>query len=178
VKIYDHSIEIFNPGKLPEGLSVQRLLKGDYVSTIRNRKIADMFKEAGLIEKYGTGIRRILQGFNEYGLPAPEFEEIGGGFRVTAYRMAEKTTEPKQVNPQVSTEVGRLLSACVTPKSRDELQRVLGLSDKKHFRAAYLKPSLEKGLIELTVPDKPRSRLQRYRLTEAGRAILRNFEQE
>jgi predicted HTH transcriptional regulator len=58
VKIYEDRIEIFNPGRLPDGLSVERLLAGDYVSSIRNRKMADMFKEVGLIEKYGTGIRR------------------------------------------------------------------------------------------------------------------------
>jgi ATP-dependent DNA helicase RecG len=71
-KVYDDCIEIFNPGRLPEGLSMERLLSESYVSSIRNRKIADMFKEAGFIEKCGTGSRRILQGFAEHGLPAPE----------------------------------------------------------------------------------------------------------
>jgi predicted HTH transcriptional regulator len=66
VKIFDDRIEVFNPGRLPDGLSVEKLLTGDYVSNIRNRKIADMFKEAGLIEKYGTGIRRILREFEAY----------------------------------------------------------------------------------------------------------------
>lgn len=51
VKIFDDRIEFFNPGRLPDGLTVGMLLKGHYRSTIRNRKIADMFKEAGLVEK-------------------------------------------------------------------------------------------------------------------------------
>jgi ATP-dependent DNA helicase RecG len=67
-----------------------KLVAGDYVSVIRNRKIADMFKEAGLIEKYGTGIRRILQGFSDFELLKPKFEEIGGGFRVSVYRGEER----------------------------------------------------------------------------------------
>jgi len=122
IKVYDNCIEIFNPGRLAEGLSVERLLSGNCISSIRRRKIGNRLKESGFIEKYGTDIRRILQGFAEHGLPAPEFEEIGGGFRLTAYRVTEKTTDLWQVTPQVSTEVGRLLLACVTPKCRDELQ--------------------------------------------------------
>jgi ATP-dependent DNA helicase RecG len=74
--------------------------------------------------------------------------------------------------PQVTPQVERLLAACVSPKSRVELQQQLGLSDKKHFWAAYLNPSLKAGLIELTNPEKPRSRLQKYRLTEKGRSVL------
>jgi hypothetical protein len=52
---------------------------------------------------------------------------------------------------------------------RQELQGELGLSDRTSFRARYLEPALRGGLIEMTVPDKPNSRLQRYRLTELGR---------
>jgi DNA-binding PadR family transcriptional regulator len=55
---------------------------------------------------------------------------------------------------------------------RQELQELLGLKHEDHFREAYLKPALEAGLIEMTVPDKPRSRLQKYRLTNRGRAWL------
>jgi ATP-dependent DNA helicase RecG len=85
VKVFDERIEIYNPGKLPSGLTIDKLLSGDYRSTPRNRKIADMFKEVGLVEKYGSGIRRIIQGFREYGLREPKFQEISEGFMVTGY---------------------------------------------------------------------------------------------
>lgn len=124
-----------------------------------------------MIEKYGTGIRRVLQEFEAVGLPIPKFEEIGEGFRVTAYSSAMAKETPQET-PQVTPQVERLLAACLSPQSRAELQRKLGLSDKKHFWAAYLNPSLKTGLIELTNPDKPRSRLQKYRLTEKGRRVL------
>lgn len=42
-----------------------------------------------------------------------------------------------------------------------------------HFSAAYLQPVLEGGLIEMTIPDKPNSRLQRYRLTAKGQELLK-----
>ena len=49
-----------------------------------------------------------------------------------------------------------------------ELRQVLGLKDLKHFRKTYLQPALDAGLIEMTLPDKPHSRRQRYRLTPRG----------
>lgn len=48
----------------------------------------------------------------------------------------------------------------------------LGMRHWKTFQSNYLNPYLEIGLLERTIPDKPQSRLQKYRLTEAGRALL------
>jgi hypothetical protein len=53
--------------------------------------------------------------------------------------------------------------------SREALQGLLQLQDRKSFRDRYLKPALADGLIEMTIPDKPNSRLQQYRLTDKGR---------
>ena len=44
--------------------------------------------------------------------------------------------------------------------------------DRKSFRERYLKPALDEGLIEMTIPEKPNSRLQKYRLTDKGRRWL------
>jgi ATP-dependent DNA helicase RecG len=56
--------------------------------------------------------------------------------------------------------------------SRRQLQRAWGLKNSEHFRKAYLQPALEGGLIEMTVPDKPRSTKQKYRLTPKGLAAV------
>ncbi|MCP5106726.1 MAG: winged helix-turn-helix transcriptional regulator [bacterium] len=106
IKIFDDRIEFYNPGKLPEGLSIEILLSGDYTSTIRNKKIAEIFKEANIIEKYGSGIGRILDEFEAYGLPAPKFEEIGNGFRATAFKEPIKSDRVKdRVNDRVKDRV-------------------------------------------------------------------------
>ena len=47
--------------------------------------------EVGLVEKYGSGIRRIVEGCAAYGLPAPRFQEISDGFMVTVYRAGAAT---------------------------------------------------------------------------------------
>ena len=77
-----------------------------------------------------------------------------------------------QVAPQVTPQVEQLLQTLVAEMSREELQSTLGLQDRKSFRARYLRPSLAEGLIEMTLPEKANSRLQKYRLTDKGRRWL------
>jgi len=73
-----------------------------------------------------------------------------------------------QATPQVVPQVGELLASMRGEMSREALQSALGLRDRKSFRERYLNPALADGLIEMTVPGKPNSRLQKYRLS--GRA--------
>ena len=66
----------------------------------------------------------------------------------------------------IAPQVARLLEVLDGEMTREELQSVIGLLDRKSFRERYLKPALADGLIEMTIPDKPNSRLQKYRLTD------------
>lgn len=77
--------------------------------------------------------------------------------------------------PQVAPQVTTLLRALRGEMSRADLQSALALADRKSFRRRYLQPALAAGWIELTLPDKPSSRLQKYRLTERGAAAALNF---
>ncbi|MBU4443594.1 cell filamentation protein Fic [bacterium] len=52
--------------------------------------------------------------------------------------------------------------------ARDELQKKLDLTDRENFRNNYIIPALKSGLIEMTIPDKPKSKNQKYRLTTKG----------
>ena len=61
--------------------------------------------------------------------------------------------------------------------SRAELQAALKLRDRRSFIDTYLKPALEAGLIEMTLPDRPTSGNQRYRRTPAGEALARQLEE-
>ncbi len=65
--------------------------------------------------------------------------------------------------PQVTPQVKQLLDVLEGEMLREEIQAMLGLKDRKSFRDRYLKPALEAGLIEMTLPDKPTSKVQRYR---------------
>jgi len=74
-----------------------------------------------------------------------------------------------QVTLQVTPQVERLLDVLQGEMSREQIQSRLGLRDRQSFRDRYLKPALDAGLIEMTRPDTPNSRLQKYRLS--GKAL-------
>lgn len=73
---------------------------------------------------------------------------------------------------ELTGEVQKLLKALAKPMNRKELQAKLRLKSQANFRERYLKPALEAGLIEMTIPDKPRSSRQKYRLTVKGKQFL------
>ncbi len=77
--------------------------------------------------------------------------------------------------PEVTPEV-RLLSVFAGDMTRQSLQFALQFKDDEHFRKVYLMPALDARLIEMTIPDKPTSSKQRYRLTETGKKILEDME--
>jgi hypothetical protein len=58
------------------------------------------------------------------------------------------------------------------------LQVALGLKARKNFRLLYLVPAIEAGLVEMTIPEKPNSRLQKYRLTKKGRELVEKMAKE
>jgi ATP-dependent DNA helicase RecG len=89
---------------------------------------------------------------------------------ITFLPISDKKTV--EVTGEVTMEVARLLPFCLQPESRRVLQEKLKLRNADHFRKAYILPSIEDGWIEMTIPDKPQSRLQKYRLTAKGKAWL------
>jgi len=76
--------------------------------------------------------------------------------------------------PHVTPQVERLLVVMHGEMAREDMQIALGLNDRKSFRERYLKPALAANLLEMTIPEKPTSRLQKYRLTDLGRAKLKS----
>jgi len=77
------------------------------------------------------------------------------------------------VSDQVTDQVKGLLRCLAqAPRSALECMRLQDISHRPTFRANYLNPALKEGLIERTIPDKPNSRLQKYRLTGKGRSLL------
>jgi ATP-dependent DNA helicase RecG len=80
-----------------------------------------------------------------------------------------------EVTMEVAMEVKRLLNAMTDEHSRRELQEMLRLKNVDHFRKAYVLPAMDAGLVEMTIPEKPKSRLQKYRLTEKGQALKQKY---
>ena len=82
LRVYDDRLHIWNPGILPEELTVEELKK-DHSSYPRNRNIANVFFKAGYIESWGRGTNKIIDACREAGLPEPIIEEEQGGFSIT-----------------------------------------------------------------------------------------------
>ena len=184
VAVYDDRVEVTSPGMLYGSLDIASIKAGR--SETRNRTIARVFDKMHLIESWGTGIRRILEDCANAGLPEPGFSEVGDAFRVEIYRkqvdqLAPDPASTQQVpskslastqqvpgkfptseEPVLDGKMKELVEYCVVPRKRSEMQEFLGLSDRENFRSAVLNPLLEKGLIKLTIPDKPTSSRQRY----------------
>ena len=77
-------LEVKSPGGLYNGLTYEEVMNGH--SKIRNKGIANIFSQMGLVEAWGSGIKRILNAAEEYGLPKPRFQEFDNMFRVELFR--------------------------------------------------------------------------------------------
>jgi ATP-dependent DNA helicase RecG len=102
-----------------------------------------------------------------------KIEEIGDFFKAELYQIGS-TSSPitPHDTPHVTPHVEKLLLCCEKPAGREQLQEKLGIRDRKYFYKTFLKPAVKTGLLEMTIPEKPRSKLQKYQLTEAGRQWL------
>lgn len=87
VALFDDRLEVTSPGMLLNGVSIRKMKEG--YSKPRNRAIASAFAYMKIIEKWGSGIPRMLRECSEYGLPEPEFIDFDGDFRVNMYRQIE-----------------------------------------------------------------------------------------
>ena len=84
VAVYDDRLEVTSPGGLYNGLTYEEVMNGH--SKIRNKAIANIFSQMGLVEAWGSGIKRILNAAKEYGLLEPKFQEFNNIFRVELFR--------------------------------------------------------------------------------------------
>lgn len=83
LSIFSDRIEITNPGGLPYGQTIELALSG--ISRMRNRIMGRLFRETKLIERLGTGLKRIVNVYDKTKAKKPVFQELNTHFRVTLY---------------------------------------------------------------------------------------------
>ena len=115
------------------------------------------------MEKAGRGSVLMVQKYLENGLPSP-FWKSDPRLGVTVTFSAP--------------EVKKILQNLIGEMNRQDLQDAMGLRDKEHFRKSHMLPALELKAIEMTIPTKPTSRLQQYRISAVGKQILKKFRDE
>ena len=142
----------------------------------KNPPISKVFREIGLADELGSGMRNTYKYTLLYSGAEPQFVE-GNVFRTTIplSEAATATVGPIQFLPgaeagaevyeKIKLDTGRLnslLEFCTVPRTRAELQDFCGIKTEKYFREKILNPMLTIGLIRRTIPDRPNSPNQKY----------------
>ena len=176
--IYDDRLEVASTGSLPFDLTPADLLR-PHASRPWNPLIAQVFYRRGLIEVWGRGTLKMRDLTEAAGLPAPEFE-CGAGEVLVRFRPAPGRSHVRPgapVSAPVSAQVAeQILAFCRTPKAPREIRKLLGMRHRSKFRQNHLRPLLAAGLLAMTIPDKPQSRLQQYVTTPQGEQWLREHQ--
>ena len=119
VAIFDDRLEVTSPGMLLNTVSIKKMIEG--YSRLRNPAIANAFAYMKIIEKWGTGIPRILRECKEYGLKKPELVDFDGDFRVNMYRREEKS-KTTQTTTQTTTQITTQTTIKLTKNDHEILQ--------------------------------------------------------
>lgn len=168
IRIYQFSnrIEILNAGGLygearPENFPT--------VNDYRNPIIAEAMRGLKYVNMFNRGIQRVKNMLKENGNPEPKFNVS----KVTAFEVTvqpslslnlvtdgEKVTKSATKSTELMNEV---IAFCEEPRSLTEIMAHLGLKHRNNAKSRYIDPLIENGFLEMTIPDKPKSRSQKYK---------------
>jgi len=155
VRIFDDHIRFHNPGHLPEGVTVEMIVKEHY-SYHRNPKVADIFYRAGLVERYGSGIERIMTAFRDAGMPIPAFSSSPLGFTLTMRKdlLNESSLREMKLNERQILAVERVKNGGSITSG--DYQSLTGVSATTAFRD--LKALVDLGILKREGPSKKKTR--------------------
>ena len=154
--MYEDRIEIKNPGGLYGRMRIDQL--GKVQPDTRNPVIASELEVLKITENRYSGISTIRRTMQEYSLPQPEFLDERGSFIVKLYKYGEEKNIPKPVE----IENRELILFCKTPRTRKEICDYLGLSSVTYAIQTHVMPLVDKGIIKMSMPDKPKSPKQLF----------------
>ena len=157
VIIYRDRLTVENPGGLYGRLTIGDL--GKIPGDTRNPFIASNLEIMIDTENRFSGIPTIRAEMKKAGLPEPLFENLRGNFRATLFSKHEDHTGPEKQTGSVEE---RILSFCTTPKTREEIAEMLDIQTPFYVVTKYLRPLIDTGMIAMTIPEKPKSKYQKF----------------
>ena len=153
---------------------VGRILPENLKPHPKNPTIANFFKQLGWVEELGSGVRKMFKYCPIYVKNVLPVIEEGDIFKLNI--RYEGNQESNQESNQVTDKLMQILGFCVESHSRNDILNKIGLTNQfKNYRK-HIEPLLKLGLIELTIPDNPKNRNQKYITTEKGKAVLNKIE--
>ena len=156
VIMYEDRIEIRNPGGLYGRIKIDQL--GKVQPDTRNPVIASELEVLKVTENRYSGIPTIRRTMQEYNLPQPEFLDERGSFIVKLYKYGENTVTPETEE----NDNNELILFCKTPRTRKEICDYLGLNSITYAIQTHVMPLVDKGIIKMSIPDKPKSPKQLF----------------
>lgn len=178
IRVESDRLIVTDFGGVPSGWDTEMLISSNKSMPV-NPSIAQTFYKMGFIENWGRGIKRVLDGYRDYNDRKVVIDADMYSFQV---RMDALITE-KEVLPMIKAssdgttrtwanlEGQRILEFLDNEgeKAICELAAMLDVTSKASVSKVYLRPMLDAGFIEYTIPEKPTSRNQKYRITDLGR---------
>jgi ATP-dependent DNA helicase RecG len=194
IVVFDDRIEMRSYGRLPNGITVKQLSR-KHISKPTNPLIAGAFHRTGAVEVWGRGTNRVIEMCKKHGAAPPTFEEmqgflivtfkaqmVAGGMARVGSQVESKVESQPELRPESQPESldRRVLALLKTQAlSKAEISTHLGQKEVSGQLNKVIRLLIAQGLIEYTLPDKPNSRLQKYRLPLAGeRALKERFGEE
>jgi len=166
IDMFADRLEIGSPGGMPDGTIIQEQDIEKVLSTRRNPIIAEIFHRLDFVERRGSGFKKICEAtaelYNYIDDFAPSFVSTLTAFHVVLKNMNyDLVSKSDQVSDQ-DERMKSLIEFCSIARTREEMQQYLGIAHRDYFRRKILRPLLESKAIQMTIPDKPNSRNQKY----------------
>lgn len=182
VQIWPDRIEILSfPGPVPPVTAKilaenRRIVARDY----RNRRVGDFLKELHLTEGRSNGFPTIYKALEDNGSPPPQMEtdEQSTYFLTVLHvnkdfiSLVNGNQESVRENAEPGDHEISVLKYCITPKSRAEILSKIGLIYLSKNYKRHIEPLIKNGLLQMTIPENPTNRNQRYKTTQKGKKKL------
>jgi ATP-dependent DNA helicase RecG len=173
VEISPTKLEIWNSGELPEEVDFLSSSQ-DSISILTNPDIANILYIQGYMEKLGRGSVVIKESCKKAGLPQPQWTSSPStGVTLTFNTLTNGDNNELTIPSSIS----KLVMVLTEELSSTEIQEKLALKDNGNV-LRHLKNAINLELIERTIPNKPTSSKQKYRLTDLGREHLKQFQKD
>ena len=151
--MYEDRLELENPGGLYGRITIGDL--GKAAADTRNPYIAGALEIMIDTENRFSGIPTVIAELKKAGMPAPVFIDRRGVFKVIFYKKGVIQDKDDDFEQEI-------LNFCISPRSRSELGEKFGFESPSYFIKTYISPLIEEAKIKMTIPDKPKSKFQKY----------------
>lgn len=169
IEFFSDRAEVTSMGGLPYGVTETDFFSG--CSVPRNKEIMRVFRDLEIVEHLGSGVPRILKAYGK------EAFQIRESFIRVIFPFAKPISVQTGTQSGLSPDQVKMLHNCLIEKAIGELLAIAGRTNRTKFRDQVLKPLLQAGWLEMTIPDKPTSSNQKYRLTNQGKALLNELNE-